>query len=167
MEKAEIKNCLIKNQIYKIFVFIVFLCVLSSCVTQRRCNIKYPPSVARDSIYIETVKEIPVIIAGDTVNIEVPIDCPDQELIYMENTRLRQTVRILNGKLISNSNIKTDTVYVKVVETKIVVKEVKVPQPVKYVPRIYKQAMSIVIFIFIAAFVFIGWKAYKFFKPKI
>jgi hypothetical protein len=41
------------------------------------------------------------------------------------------------------------------------------PEPVKYVPKIYKQALSICIFIFICAFLFIGWKAYKFFKPKI
>lgn len=159
----------IKPYLFKYTIIALISTVLfSSCVTAKKCNQKFPSKDSRDSVYIETIKEVPIIIPGDTVNIEVPVrDCPDQELIYMENTRLRQTVRILNGKLISNSNIKADTVYVNVVETKTVIKEVKVPEPVRYIPKIYKQAMSIVIFIFIFGFLFIGWKAYKFFKPKI
>jgi hypothetical protein len=39
------------------------------------------------------------------------------------------------------------------------------PEPVKYIPKIYKQAMSICVAIFAIGFLFIGWKAYRFFKP--
>jgi hypothetical protein len=149
------------------FILVAFLCVLSACVTQRKCTLKFPPSVKRDSIYVETVKEIPVLIPGDTVNVEVPINCPDQDLVNIETSSLKQQIKILKGKLVSNTLIKPDTVFVPVIETKTVVKEITVPEPVKFIPQRFKTYRNIVFFIFALGFAFVGYKLYSFFKPKI
>jgi hypothetical protein len=149
---------------FTIFVLTLFIAVLSSSCSKRWCNAKYPVIAQTDSVYIETVKKIPVLIPGDTVKIDVPINCPDQELINVETAKLKQVIQILNGKLQSNTLIKPDTVIVTVTNTETVIKEVKVPEPVKFIPKIYKQALSICIVIFSLAFLFIGWKAYRFFK---
>lgn len=122
----------------QILILSLFLALLSGCVTQRKCNLKFPPSVQRDSIYVETVKEIPVLIPGDTINLEIPINCPDQDIVFVENFKLRQQIRILNGKLVSNTLIKPDTVFVHTKETITKTKEVKVLQPVKFIPKFFK-----------------------------
>lgn len=152
---------------YKIALYIVFSLFLTSCVTARRCNLKYPPVTSKDSIYVETIKEVPVIIAGDTVNVEVPVNCPDQDLVNVETLRLKQQIRILNGKLVSSTNIKPDTVYVNVVDTKTVIKEVKVPVPEKFIPDIYKKSMTFSIIILILVSLWLGYKFYGIVKPKI
>jgi len=125
---------------------ILFLALLmsfagTSCITQRKCLDKFPPSVQRDSIYIETVKETPVPIPGDTIKVDVPINCPDQDVVTVENSKLKQQIKILNGRLVSNTEIKPDTVYVHTKETKTITKEVKIPQPVRFVPDLYKIAL--------------------------
>lgn len=148
----------------KVLLSLFLLLLLNSCVTQQKCNSKFPPAVKSDSIYIEKIKEVPVYIPGDTINVGTPIKCPDQDLVNIETLRLRQQIKILNGKLVSSTIINPDTIKVKVTETHTEIKEVKVPEPVKYIPKIYKDAMGICIFIFAAAFIFIGWKAYTFFK---
>jgi len=149
-----------------ITLLIILTLFLTAC-SQRWCNTRYPAETSKDSVYIETIKEVPVVIPGDTVNVEVPVNCPDQDLVNVETAKLKQTIKILNGKLVSNTNIKPDTVFVHTKETKTVTKEVKVSVPEKYVPKIYKQALSICIVIFALVFAWIGWKAYTFFKPKI
>lgn len=122
----------------KILLLAILGLFLGSCVTQRKCASKFPSVASRDSIHIETVKEVPYYLPGDTINISVPINCPDQDLVFVENSKLRQDIRILKGKLISNTQIKPDTIKILVIETKTVVKEVKVPAPVKYIPKIVK-----------------------------
>lgn len=151
---------------YKIALLALLTLFTASC-SQRWCNTRYPAQTSKDSIYIETIKEIPVIIPGDTVNVSVPVNCPDQDLVNVETAKLKQTIKILNGKLVSSTNIKPDTVFVHTKETKTITKEVKVLEPVKYIPKVYKQALSICIFIFSVVFIWLGWKAYSFFKPKI
>lgn len=148
----------------KIIVLILFLTCLSSCITQKRCNAKYPPEVARDSVRIETIKEIPVYLPGDSIKVNVPVRCPDQNIAIIETDRLKQEIKILNGKLISNTHIKKDTIFVPVKEIEMKVNTVIVTKPVKFIPKIYKQAFSICIFIFAVGFGFIGWKLWKFFK---
>lgn len=129
----------LKTNIKYLIMFVLTVFVLSGCVTQRRCNLKFPPSNKRDSVYIETIKEIPVPIPGDTIKVTAPvINCPDQDIVKVENSKLKQDIKILNGKLIANTQIKPDTVFVPVTETKTVVKEVKVPAPVKFVPKFVK-----------------------------
>ena len=144
-----------------ILFLILFLAVLSSCVTQR------PASIERDTLYVETLREIPILIPGDSVLVEVPIDCPDQNLAVFENARLRQLIRIKDRKLQSFTNIKPDTVIVTVTDTKTVIKEVIVTKPVEFIPKRFKVYRNIAFAIFALAFGFMGWKAFKFFRPKI
>ena len=122
-----------------------------SCVTQRKCASKFPSVASRDSIRIETVKEVPYPIPGDSILVEAPvIDCPDQSLIKFENSKLKQEISIIKGKLIASTLIKPDTVFVPVVETNTVVKEVKVPEVVRHVPGIYKVSLSLWIGVILA-----------------
>jgi len=146
-----------------IVIGLLVLFVATSCVTARKCNAKFPMTSTVDSIYTEIVKEVPVYLPGDTINFEVPIDCPDQN-VYYENTKLRQDIRILNRRLSSKTTIKPDTVKIYVKDTKTVIKEVKVPQPVKYIPKRFKTYRNIVFFIFALAFIWTGYKGYTFFK---
>lgn len=150
----------------QIALFCLVLAVLSSCVTQRRCNTKFPPTVQRDSSYIETIREVPVPIPGEDIFFDVPIDCPDQNLAVFENARLRQELRIKDRKLQSFTNIKPDTVFITVHDTKTVVKEVVVTKPVEVIPQRFKNYRNIVYLIFALAFGFAGWKIYGIFKRK-
>jgi hypothetical protein len=152
---------------FKLFFLIAFLIVLSSCATQRKCNAKYPPSTSRDSIRIETIKEIPVYLPGDSIKINVPINCPDQNIGIIETDRLKQEIRILNGRLVSNTHIKKDTVFVPVKQIETVVNTVIVTKPVEFIPKPVKKLAwfgGISIFLIIA---FLIWKGYNFISPKI
>ena len=118
-------------------LLLLILIASAGCVTQKRCLSRFPPDVSKDSIYIETIKETPVYLPGDTLKVDVPIDCPDQDIVSVENSKLKQLIRILNGRLVSNTEIKGDTVYIHTKETKTITKEVKVPQPIKVIPKFY------------------------------
>lgn len=142
---------------------LILTLIMSSCVTQKKCLQKYPPSSSVDSVYIEKVKEVPIFIPGDTVNVEVPINCPDQDIVLIENNKLKQEISIIKGKLISNTTVKPDTIVVPMIQTIEKIKEVKVPEPVKYIPKIYKDSLWICIIIFAGAFIWLGWKVKKFF----
>ena len=37
------------------------------------------------------------------------MDCPDQDVVTIENSKLKQQIRILNGRLISMTEVKPDT----------------------------------------------------------
>jgi|SRR3972149_6114276 len=145
----------------KSIVVIFSILLLSSCVTQKKCLQKFPPTVTRDSIYVETIKDVPVYLSGDTVKIETPINCPDQDLVKYENTRLKQQISILNGKLVSNTQIKPDTIIVKVPEVKITVKEVKVPQPIKFIPKLYSIALWLWAGVFLAIIGYVSLRLLK------
>ena len=121
----------------KIFLLAILSVSAVSC-SQRWCNTKYPQIASRDSLYIETVKEIPIYLPGDSILVNVPVDCPDQDLVNVETGKLKQQISILKGQLISNTNIKPDTVFVPVTEIKTVIKEVKVPEEVRFVPKFFK-----------------------------
>jgi len=144
----------------KILFLAVFSLFLTSCATQRRCSIKFPVQSSRDSIYVEKLKEVPIYLKGDTVKIDVPVNCPDQDIVSIENGKLKQQIQILNGKLVSNTQIKPDTIKIPVVETNTVVKEVKVPEPVKVVPKFYKYCTFGFIGIILIAgiYFFLKWK---------
>jgi hypothetical protein len=128
-------------KLLRLALILILSLFLGSCVTQRRCSIKYPPIVQKDSIYVETVVKIPVPVPGDTIKVDVPVNCPDQDIVSVENSKLKQQIKILNGRLVSNTEIKPDTVYVHTKETKTITKEVKVPQPVRFIPDLYKVSL--------------------------
>lgn len=144
----------------KIALFLILTVLLASCATQRRCSLKFPVQSSRDSIYVEKLKEVPVYLKGDTVKIDVPVNCPDQDIVSIENGKLKQQIKILNGKLVSKTEIKPDTVIINTVETVTNTVEVKVPEPVKVVPKFYKYCTFGFIGIILIAgiYFFLKWK---------
>lgn len=123
----------------RILLYLAFLSLFLTSCTQKWCLSHYEFTSSKDSIYIETVKEIPVYLPGDSVFVEVPvINCPDQELVNIETSKLKQIISILNGKLIASTLVKPDTVFVPVTNTVTVVNEVKVPVAEKYVPKVVR-----------------------------
>ena len=150
----------------QILILTLFLVVLSSCVTQKRCNIKYPPSTLRDSIRIESIKEIPIYLPGDSIKVNIPVNCPDQNVATIETDRLKQEIKILNGRLVSNTHIKKDTVFVPVKEVETRVNTVIVTKPVEFIPKNIKKLAwtgAISLFLIVA---FLVWKGYNFIRPK-
>ena len=138
----------------KIFLLAILSVSAVSC-SQRWCNTKYPQIASQDSLYIETVKEIPIYLPGDSILVNVPVDCPDQNLVNVETGKLKQQISILKGRLISNTNIKPDTVFVPVTEIKTVIKEVKVPEEVRFVPKFFKFCTWGFVFIIFAIIIYL------------
>lgn len=147
-----------------IFILIIIV-LLSSCVTQKKCLQKFPPTETRDSSYVEKITMKPVAMPGFSHNLQVPvINCPDQLLADVENSKLKQQIQILNGKLISNTIIKPDTVFVPQVETHTIINEVKVPQPVKIIPPFYKKCMYFTVLVITLILLYAGFKIKKIFS---
>jgi len=126
-----------------VFGLILSTIILSSCITQKKCSMKFPTQNTRDSIYIETFTEVPIFLDGDSILVNVPVNCPDQDVALVENGKLKQVITILKGRLYSSTQIKPDTVYVPVKKIETVVKEVKIPQPVKYIPKFYSTLLLV------------------------
>jgi hypothetical protein len=150
------------QRLLKYLAIVTVVIIASSCVTKKKCLQRFP--AARDSAYVEKLSLVPIYVPGDTFNINVPVRCPDQDIVQVENTHLKQVIRILNGKLLSSTEIKPDTIRVPVKEIQIKVNDVKVLEPVKYIPKIYKYTMRICIFMLSAGLLYAGFKIYRFFK---
>ena len=132
--------------------------LLSNCATESRCAKKFPQVASYDSVYIEKVKEVPVYVPGDTINIEIPADCADQELIVLENETLKYELYIEKGKIKTKYVVKADTVKVYVPEIHEKIKEVKVPEKIKYVPKFTKIMSKTGIILTLLLIVYIGFK---------
>jgi hypothetical protein len=171
------------QKIKTVFIIsILFGFIAISCVTQRKCNSKFPPS--RDTIRLEHTRDsiiikdslIPVFIPGEIVYDSVPVPCPPPPPAYVPDTAYTETTFATAKAWFDYPNIiikleqKDTTVLLKAALKEAYhwrsefQKITTVPEPVKYIPKIYKQALSICIVIFIAAFLFIGWKGYKYFN---
>lgn len=150
----------LKTLLHVIAWILILLILSTSCITQQKCFERFPPN--RDTTYIEKVREINVPVPGDTVNLIVPIKCPDQDVAVMENSKLRQVISILNGKLSSVTTIKPDTIKVPVTEIKTVVKEVSKPE--KYIPKFYIYCTWLLIGLVVAVVAYLSWKI---FKPRL
>lgn len=168
----------------KLLLYLAVLSLLMSCVTQRRCNTKFPPSV--DSVYKYVVRDSIIIkdttiyihLPGEVVHDSIQIPCPDPGTTYIIKKVFAETSLARAEAWFQFPNIKLilvqkDTTIIKRLDNaikeayywkteyeKITVK----PEPVKYIPKIYKHALSICIFIFAGAFIFVGWKIYRIFK---
>ena len=123
-----------KTILWTLFVLTLF----GSCTTAKRCAKKFPQVAQVDSIYVETLKEVEIPLPGDTIEIEIPIDCPDQDVGTVEIGKLKSEISILNKKLTSKTTIKPDTVlvYVPEIREKIIIE--KQPVQVRYIPRFNK-----------------------------
>jgi hypothetical protein len=157
---------------------------MSSCVTRRKCDAKFPP--VNDTIRIDHTRDSIVIrdttiylsIPGERVIDSVPIPCPSPSPWYVPKKVRAETdfayaeawwsYPVIKLVLVQKDTTITqqlnDAIKEKYYWKSLYEKVHITPAPVKYIPKIYKQAMSICIVIFAAAFVFMGWKLYSFFK---
>lgn len=146
-------------------ICLVLTClILSNCATQKRCYRKFPQVASHDSVYIEKLKEVPIYVPGDTVNVEVPADCPDQELVTIENEKLKYELVIEKGKVKTKTVFKSDTIMVFVPEAheRIVIE--KKPVEVKYVPKFTSLMSKIGIVLTFGLVLLFGLKIAKFLK---
>lgn len=161
---------------------IVFLALLSSCVTQRRCSIKFPIVVnssvketVRDSIvYRDTV--IYVGIPGELRTDSIPIPCSDvlgyiPQKVYAETSLARASAwwSYPNIKL---ELIQKDTTIERRLDNALkeayhwqseYEKITVTPQPLKYIPGIYKVAFWLWISVILSG---IGYITLRFFVFK-
>jgi hypothetical protein len=155
MNKNKISR-IVMDVSWKVILILCFIILLPDCVTQKKCLEKFPPGT--DSVYIEKLKKVPVYLPGDTIRLSTPANCPDQDLVSMENSKLKQTISILNGKLLAITIIKPDTVVRYVPQ--IIEKVKEVPQPVKYVPKFYKYCVGALGILVFALIIYFGLKIY-------
>lgn len=139
----------------------LIMVMLSSCVTQRRCNEKFPPietytskdsTYVKDSIVYQQV-EVPVYIKGDTVlkNDTVYRDwftgLINSKPVYAETTFAKAKAQVTNGKLSleliqrdSLFNVKSDSL-IKVAyywKTRLIQERTTAVINKKYIPPFYK-----------------------------
>lgn len=138
--------------------YILILIVLfSGCVTQKRCSERFPCVSGKDSIYIERLDTVEIILPGDSVIIETVVPCDDFEL-KIENGKLLASLKVVNGILQAKMNERPDTVFRFTTNTVTITKEIPKPVEVRYIPKLIK------ILSYIgggALFVFLGWLALK------
>lgn len=141
----------------KNLILISFVVIFSGCTTARRCALKFPNTASYDSIYIQKLDTIKLVIPGDSVKIVTKVPCDDFELIT-ENGKLTSALRVVNGILSQRINIKPDTIYKYKTNTVTVTREVKVPEKVKYVPKftLFMSRLGILLSILIVAY--LGFK---------
>jgi len=159
---------------------LVFLSVLAGCATERRCNIKFPPQ--RDTIKIITIRDS-IIYKDTTIFIKLPgevridsvfIPCPPPPPQYIPDTARAETslslakawwsYPVIKLKLTQKDTTimwKLDNAIKEAYHWRMEYQKIKEVKEIKYVPKIYKQALSICIFLFI---IFGIWLGYKFFK---
>ena len=161
-----------------ILVLSVVLAVLSSCVTQRKCNYKFPAK--NDTIRIETIRDsivikdttIYIILPGETVTDSVIIPCPDPGPAYIPKRVIAETSLARAEAWWSYPNIKLTLIqkdttierrlegaikeahYWKTEYEKITV----TPQPEKHIPGFYRFCTFCFMGIVLAGVGFAGFK---------
>jgi len=138
--------------------YILILIVLfSGCVTQKRCSERFPCTSSKDSIYIERLDTVEIILPGDSVIIETVVPCNDFEL-KIENGKLLASLKVVNGILQAKMNEKPDTVFRFTTNTVTITKEIPTQVRVKYTPKFVK----IMAFVGgISVLLILGWLALK------
>ena len=168
---------------YLITAVILSLFLGLSCATQRKCFEKWEmrpdtvrTSTVRDSlVYRDTIVYIP--ISGKTVIDSVIIPCPSPPPSFVPDTARAETelaiakawwsYPVIKLDLYQKENlleVKLDSAIMEAYHWKNEYERITQVIKERYVPKIYKQALTICIVIFACAFLFLGWKAYKFFK---
>ena len=137
--------------------------LLMSCTTLKRCNLKFPQVASHDSIYIETLDTVKIILPGDSVKIVTKVPCDNFELIT-ENGKLTQSLKVVNGILSSWIKIKPDTIIQFKTNTITKTEIVKVPEKIKFIPKFWKFTGWTGIGFIIAFLVWLFMKLRKFIK---
>jgi len=164
-----------------IFILSIVLAVLSSCVTQRRCNYKFPSK--NDTIRIETTRDSIVVkdttiyihLPGEVIHDSIEIPCPPPPLSYVPKkvtaeTSLARAEAWWSYPVIKLTLVQTDTTiekrlagalkesyYWKMEYQKITV----TPQPVKYIPGFYRFCTFCFIGLILASLGFVAFKLLK------
>jgi len=165
-------------------IFVLF--AGSSCATQKKCFEKW--AMAPDTIRTVSVRDsivyndttiyytIPGEIVRDSILITKILPGKLKPLVidtvYAKTTFANAKAWVSNSriniKLIQDASvlrIQLDSALVDSYHWRMEYINITQVLREKYVPKIYKQALSICLFIFACVFIFIGWKVYKtFFK---
>jgi hypothetical protein len=151
-------------------IVLIALAFFNSCVTQRRCLEKFPPTTTteiRDSIsYRDTTIYVP--IPTDTVRDSIPVECPEMtpgspapkpkptKPVMVKNRWSTAMAWIENGHLKLNL-MTNDTTLTFVIDSAVTerMKQITINQqfvkPVKYIPKVYKIALiALIIVVFLA-----------------
>lgn len=112
-----------KNLIWTLFVLTLF----GSCVTQKKCALKFPQVARYDSIYIQKLDTFKIVLRGDSVKIITKVPCDNFELIT-ENGKLTSALKVVNGILSQRINIKPDTIFRYTTKTETKTQVVKIPE---------------------------------------
>lgn len=172
MESKPLKNKAMKQ------LLIIAAILLASCSPQKRITrltqkhpelIPVKEIIKRDTSYIEKIqlKEVPVILPGEDYIIEVPIDCPDQEIMDNKAGGVSTVAEIRDGKIKIVTVIKTDTVYVKVPEKTTEItgsREEVLREYIKIIPKVYKILSAIGLLTILALIAYLVWRSKKFFS---
>lgn len=161
-------------------LYCIIFAIISGCATQKRCFEKFPPIseiIKKDSIiYKEKIifKDTTILIKlpSDTVTIDISIS-KIIEPVTIETKYAKATAQIINNKLKLKLIQKDSEIEIRIdsairiakywQERWINEKQIIISKE-KYIPKIYKDSFRICIVIFAGMFIFVGWKAYKFFK---
>ena len=119
-----------------IIIFFILIYTLSGCATRRRCAEKFPGVAKTDSIHVEKLDTVKIEIPGDSLIIETVVPCDNFELLT-ENGKLKQQLKVVNGKLMQMINIKPDTVEVYKTNTITRTNILKVPERIKWTPKFW------------------------------
>lgn len=163
---------------YLIYIFIISI-GLSSCMTERKCNNKYPQKViVKDSI-VYKLKEVIIhdtlYLAGDTIAVSDTVYVDNvtglltSNRIYSETEYAKAWAQIINNKLFLEL-IQKDTAIARVIKENIEIKEVYVTKTIevnKWIHHWYDKPAYIISIIFIlAVLVLIAMKIIKMYiKP--
>lgn len=168
----------------QLILLAALILIMGSCATQRRCNAKFPGS--NDTIRIEHTRDsivykdtiITIRIPGEQVIDSVPIPCPPPPPGYVPKRVHAETayayadawwsypvIKLVLVQKDTTLQLRLDNAVKEAYYFKSLYEKLRItPEPVKYIPKIYKDAMSICIVIFAAVFGFVLWKIFGFFK---
>lgn len=162
-------------------ILVVF--AVTSCVTQKRCSKKFPPHA--DTIKIIQVRDSIILrdttfyikLPGETVTDSVMIPCPEV-INYIADTAVAETslakawawwqyprIRLMLEQKDTTIERRLENALKEVYHWKSeYLKITKVPEPVKYIPKIYKYSMMFSVVIILTTILRI---VSKFIKPGI
>src|SRR4030042_4401962 len=162
----------------RILILSLFLALLSACVTQRRCNYRFPPK--NDTIRLESVRDSIIVkdttiyiqLPGEIVRDSVPIPCPPPPPSYIPErvtaeTSLAKASAWWSYPVIKLELIQKDTTIEKRLagalqeshHWKTEYEKIRItPAPVKYIPGIYKISLWLWIGVIIGGIIFIVLK---------
>jgi len=173
-----------QRQVSYIIILLVLVALAgSSCATQRRCSRKFPPHSdtikivhVRDSIVLRDTNFY-IMLPGETVTDSVMIPCPEV-INYIADTARAETflakawawwqyprIRLMLEQKDTTIERRLEDVLKEVYHWKSEYEKItKVPEPVKYIPKIYKYSMMFSVVLILTAILRI---VSKFIKPRV